>query len=68
MSLALNRILAKIRRTANDLPAGVDYDHQDLEVFVPPEFVSDFHGVEYVRWHKNEDLTYTLTLYDVDRR
>ena len=67
MSLALNRVLAKLRRTG-DPAAAVDYDHSEVELYIPKEFVSDFHGVEYVRWHKNEDQTYTLTLYDVDRR
>lgn len=39
-------------------------DTGNLCAYVPLELVSDFEGVSFVKWHENEDGTYTLTLFD----
>jgi hypothetical protein len=31
---------------------------------IPLELVYEFEGVEFVKWHENEDGTYTITLFD----
>jgi hypothetical protein len=32
--------------------------------YVPLELVNDFDGVDFVKWHENDDGSYTLTLFD----